>query len=329
MQPVASVRNVTPVTRGTGRIVYCFGVIDEADIIEHFLEYHLSIGVDAFVASDVGSTDGTLDILSRYERAGCLHLIRVQDAESEWAIPMIDAAQQRYQAEWCLFGDPDEFWIFPEVHARAYFASAPAGIVIFPRYNMVPSRQTADGSVAHFSEFDLVVSKPLDFFYHQPRNFLQDFQLRREQRAFATVLLISHPPEILRVIGPKVAARPELIGSLIPGFHDVVSIPPEAPRHKERSGYIAHFPIRSAEQLRRKAALVARHYNRTQEDPVDGWHWARLSVLFKHELIEQEFSRQVLEPEEIALRLSEGILRRDTTASRALTRLSKLPRIIR
>jgi glycosyltransferase involved in cell wall biosynthesis len=133
------------------RIVLCFGVIDEADIVERFLAYHLSIGIDAFVAVDVGSTDGTLDLLSRHERAGYLHHFR---ANGEWNWLLIRMARERYDAEWCLFGDADEFWIFPDGDARAYLGSAPSGIVLFPRYNVLPLRDAVSGSIAHFSNFN-------------------------------------------------------------------------------------------------------------------------------------------------------------------------------
>jgi hypothetical protein len=46
------------------KITLCFGVIDEVDLISHFIDYHLELGIDTFIGTDVGSTDGTLDILS-------------------------------------------------------------------------------------------------------------------------------------------------------------------------------------------------------------------------------------------------------------------------
>jgi Glycosyl transferase family 2 len=301
------------------RIVQCFGVLDEADILEHFLAYHLSIGVDAFVAVDVGSTDGTLDILSRHERAGYLQLFRTNDPNWEWSVPLIATARTRFGAEWCLFGDVDEFWMFPDGDARAYLASAPAGIIIFRRYNVLPSQD-----VTHFSNFNLVVNNPLQFFYHQPTNVLENFLVRREDRNYAAMLLSNYPPEILREIAPKVVARPELVKSLTPGFHDVVSIPADAPRHEEQMGYIAHFPMRSVEQFRRKAAHVSRIFDQIEHDPDCAYHWARLNVLFRHDLIEQEFVRQLLSENEIERLLSAGILRRDPSLPRALVGLSGL-----
>jgi hypothetical protein len=139
------------------------------------------------------------------------------------------------------------------------------------------------------------------------------------------MLLSNYPPEILRVIEPKVVARPEFVQSLTPGYHNVVSVPADAPRHREQIGYIAHFPMRSVEQFRRKAALVAKLFDQLDGDPDRAWHWARLSVLFKHNLVEQKFFRQVLSDKELDRLLFEGILRRDPNLPRALAGVSDGP----
>ncbi len=86
-----------------GPIVVCFGIVDEADIVKDFLDYHLSLGIEYFVATDVGSTDGTLDILSAYERSGRLHLTRLADPSvraerRDWLSVMAVRARETYNA---------------------------------------------------------------------------------------------------------------------------------------------------------------------------------------------------------------------------------------
>jgi hypothetical protein len=283
-------------------------VVDEADIVADFLEYHLSLGVDRFVATDVGSTDGTLDILARYERAGLLHLTRydnpsVRAEHRDWLSAMASRARDELGATWCLFCDPDEFWVFPEADARRYLAAAPAPIVVFPRYNLLPVRAVGTGRVADFREFDLVVRSPLQFFYDIPR---------LKEPDGVESMLRDYAPDILGFVGPKVAARSDVVRAVLPGFHDVV--PGEAvARHREQDGYVGHFQARNPAQFRNKARLVADYIaaNPPENDRASSRHWVRLAALYRAGRIDEEFARQVLNEAEIAGRLKEGVIERD------------------
>jgi hypothetical protein len=51
-------------------------VRDEDDILEANLDYHLCQGVDHVLVIDHEFKDATPEILDRYSRAGCLHVIR-------------------------------------------------------------------------------------------------------------------------------------------------------------------------------------------------------------------------------------------------------------
>ena len=51
-------------------------VRDEADVVDAQLAYHLHAGVDHVIATDNASSDGTTEILERYERVGHLRLLR-------------------------------------------------------------------------------------------------------------------------------------------------------------------------------------------------------------------------------------------------------------
>ena len=86
---------------------------DEADLVDAQLAYHLNAGVDAVVATDNRSQDGTTEILERYERDGMLRLIREPGddlRQSEWVTRMARLAAIELGADWVLNADADEFW---------------------------------------------------------------------------------------------------------------------------------------------------------------------------------------------------------------------------
>jgi glycosyltransferase involved in cell wall biosynthesis len=299
-----------------GPIVLCFGILDEADIVRDFLEYHLSLGVERFVAVDVGSTDGTLDILAQYERTGRLHLTRRSDPTADgkhWLGAMAARARDTFHASWCLFVDPDEFWVFPEGDAPTYLATVPAPIMIFPRYNMLPTASAETGKV-DYRDFDLVVRRPLEFLY--------DIQ-RLNEPGGVDWMLDAHPPDILRFIGPKVLARADAFRKIKPGFHDVEALDSTVPRHRETRGYVAHFQVRDAVRFANKAWRVADWIavNPPQTSRVMSRHWVRLAALHRRGLVGAEYARQILGPETIAACLREGIVERDDRVARRLAQL--------
>jgi glycosyl transferase family 2 len=85
---------------------------NEVDVIDANVSYHLSAGVDFIVATDNGSTDGTLEILERYEGLGVLELIREPSSDFQqgaWVTRMARLAAKR-GADWVINADADEFW---------------------------------------------------------------------------------------------------------------------------------------------------------------------------------------------------------------------------
>ena len=300
-----------------GPVVLCFGVVDEADIIRDFLEYHLSLGVERFVAVDVGSTDGTVDILAEYERSGRLHLTRRSDPTADgrhWFGVMAARAREIFHASWCLFCDPDEFWVFPEGDAPSYLEAAPAPIMIFPRYNMLPTASAEIGQI-DYRHFDLVVRRPLEFLYN----------LRRlDEPGGIEWMLDAHPPDILRFVAPKVLARSGAVRELMPGSHDVEPMDPSIPRQQETQGYVAHFQVRDVARFANKARRVADFVaaNPPQTGVPMGRHWIRLAALYRRGLIGTEYARQILGPDAIAAYLREGIVERDDRIARRLARLN-------
>jgi hypothetical protein len=115
-----------------------YKVRDEADIIEDNLRYHRAQGVDFFVVADTGSTDGTVEILERYEQAGLVRLERIgggihdmkRGGEAE-----ITRIAGEMGADWIIHNDADEFWwpVTGSLKETLAAIEEPYGFVIAPR----------------------------------------------------------------------------------------------------------------------------------------------------------------------------------------------------
>jgi hypothetical protein len=119
-----------------------YKVRDEADILEENLRFHRALGVDFFVVADTGSTDGSLDILERYERAGLVRLERIgggihdMKGGGEEEITRIACDME---ADWVIHNDADEFWWPAAGNLKDALASVPDGfgMVVAPRTEFV------------------------------------------------------------------------------------------------------------------------------------------------------------------------------------------------
>jgi len=120
-------------------------VRDEADIIELNLRHHAAQGVDEFIVTDNGSTDGTLEVLERWRDDGRLHLISEPDAhdfrdQAHWWVTRMGRMGAELGADWVLHADADELWWPAGGDLRDRFATVPDGYgaVIAPRTEFVP-----------------------------------------------------------------------------------------------------------------------------------------------------------------------------------------------
>ena len=109
------------------KLVQTLVVRDEADIVDDQLTYHLNAGVDFVIASDHESTDGTTEILERYERDGYLRRIEVQGEmhDGPWRTRMARLAATEHDADWVINTDADEFWMPRQGTLKELFAAIP------------------------------------------------------------------------------------------------------------------------------------------------------------------------------------------------------------
>lgn len=89
-------------------------VKNEEDIIEENLIFHKAMGVDGFIVTDNNSTDNTVLILKKYLDKGWIkEIIHETDdnyMQAAWVDKMILIAKNKYNVDWIINADADEFW---------------------------------------------------------------------------------------------------------------------------------------------------------------------------------------------------------------------------
>lgn len=87
---------------------------NEIDIIETMIKFHLKMGVDGVIVTDHNSTDGTRELLYDLKKQGLVLEVIEQNGidhlHSKFTIPMINLARDKYNAEWIISADADEFY---------------------------------------------------------------------------------------------------------------------------------------------------------------------------------------------------------------------------
>src|SRR5690242_5409131 len=89
---------------------------DQGDILEDYLRWHLHLGVDHILVQDCGSTDASRDILNHFAREGRVQWLPLRERNLQKespTVPLIQVARDRYQPDWIILADADEFLSVP------------------------------------------------------------------------------------------------------------------------------------------------------------------------------------------------------------------------
>jgi hypothetical protein len=272
-------------------------VLNEADIIEDNLRYHRAQGVDFFIALDNGSTDGTVEILQRYERTGLLKLVQMPGTMltiQRKGNTQIARLAHEMGADWVFHNDADEFWWPVNGNLKDAFGQIPddQGIVLIPRTEFLP-RPDGPGSFAE-------------------RLTVREARFRRPPKTAhrthpAVKLWSAHPIDLW--VKRDAPPRSGLVGK--PSLRIAAT-------HKEERELdlvlasvfpvgVLHFPLRSFEQYRKKIAIADHNGMWDRNDETRALHEA-----YQEGRLEQVFDQLTLDDEALAKGLAEGWLVEDT-----------------
>jgi SAM-dependent methyltransferase len=294
-----------PGNRGELKIAAYLGVMDEVELIERTIDHLYSIGVDLIVVGDMGSTDGTLEILKKPRPPERFWLTQPKDQGQElldaWPTTRLELLRQAI--DWVLFIDADEYVLPASGRLKDCAALREADVLYIQPFNvplgtdgpLMPARLVPD----LYEELLLIVKSPADF-----------LEFRRYLQENPDVAWITGVPE------PKMMARPECVETLIEGMHDIAAVGRE-PRHrsKPKDLLIAHVPFTTEARFARKVENARKGlalYDEWGGEYVTGdlaWHWRRWVALADQGRLREEVDRTIWDKQVIAGLRRSGVIR--------------------
>ena len=275
------------------RIVMTLLCRDEEDIVGYNIAHHLAQGVDFVIATDNASQDRTPQVLERFARLGKLHLLHepgLTHDQGIWVTRMARMAARKFDADWVINNDADQFWLSREGTLREALAAMPtdAGSLAVPHFDMLPPR----------------APQPL---------FFDAMSIRRADGK--TVYG--------RGLQTNVCHRAFDDIHVSDGNHFVARRGVQIPERSDHPLEFAHFPIRSAAQLERKIRQGSEALSANERlKPSTGGHWQKLyRDHYAHGTLGDFYAACALTAEQIEAGLADGTLAVDTRVRDALRRI--------
>ena len=245
------------------KVVGLYLVRNEIDIIELNLRYHLGTVLDQAIVVDNGSSDGTLELLTRL--AGDLPLTVASEpggyAQSELITRMARQAS-RAGADWVLPIDADEFWTSDGRPMRSVLETTPSevGVLRCELVNFIQRREELAPTSSSLLTMVMRVAEPAG-----PPERCEEL-VETGQIGFVEM---AYPP--------KSVSRAAATISVASGNHGVIGVPGEA--RPTAAIVCLHAPLRSRSMLTTKIDQ-GRRVEEAGFVPGEFWHsrrWWRMA----------------------------------------------------
>jgi hypothetical protein len=263
--------------------------LQSMDIIEVFLHHMQRIGAANVVIVDLGSQDGTQDLIRSSRWKGFAHLLEVDSfANDDSSNRLLDRVRDYRYGEWCLFCDPDEL---PDSRIGTIAVDQETSCVSLPRFNVTARREALSREMeAPWPSLRLEVVKPVQ------RDASDQFTVRLS------------PPWIFGAVQSKVIVRVSRTVSIGEGDHSAELTSGHDLTEDRLS--LRHYPVRSFAAFDQKVKTAEAYLAANpQFEEGWGWHWRRWIRIRHAGKLKEEFLDQYPTNEEIRPLIAQGVLR--------------------
>jgi hypothetical protein len=278
------------------KIVLIVVSYDQGDILHDFIDWNLHLGIDLVLVEDLGSTDGSRALLDRLAGEGRVawHPFPERDVSDD---RFAEIARDKYQADWIVACDVDEFLCPIGADLRTILREVEASqftVLKVPCFNMT-GPMIGPGQSA-LRTLTLRIDKPTKETHEQ--------QLSGELPV--PYIFIQHPPHTI--------VRASAFQTYGPGAHD-------AKGSWGQSGGIdrlrfLHYPIRGYDKFETKVRNTANWLKDNQHlEPWWGWHWRRWIRLAREGRLREDYESQFASPARAEELIRDGICSIDDTVA--------------
>ena len=263
------------------KIVLVTTVLDQGDILEEFIEWHLHLGIDRIVVQDLGSSDETHRVLARFAKAG--RVVWFTTAERDMTKYnqgeiLFNIAREKFGADWIILCDADEFLRPVDADLRTILFDAARDeftAIEVPCFNMTgPTLASGQSAIQNLT---LRIDRTIT-------------ETREEQLAGilrVPYIFFHHPPHMI--------VRASAFRSYGPGAHS-------AQISWGKGGDIGrlrflHYNIRGYDKFDAKIRHAAHWFVHNQHlEPWWGWHWRRWIRLQNAGRLREDYEAQFVSP---------------------------------
>lgn len=240
------------------KLILTLLVKNETDIIEDNILHHYRQGVDFIIVTDHESTDGTLDILRRFEKKKLIDLYHCREFEQKKVVNLMGrVALEKHKATILIHNDADEFWCSTkENNLKSSFLKHNCTSLRVKRLNVIPKPETM------FEPFPqsemLVVDNPLE------SNDVVADSLEK-----TSLFYLQANPKVMFSVKDK-------FRSVKVGNHEIDG---ETTGKMADNIVIYHFPFKNYERFEQKVMQGGAFVATANLAEGQSWHWRRWSRL--------------------------------------------------